>query len=139
MVICDTSGLLARYDPDDKAHDAARASVDEAAPPFVLSPLVLAELDHLLRRRHSPAAVRVVLDDLVGPGYEHPHLDEADLRHCLDLDNKYADLGLGLADSSLVMLAQRYGTRDILTLDHRHFRALTALQGGSFTLWPADA
>lgn len=138
MLICDTSGLLARYDPDDTAHEAAAAAFDQAAPPFVVSPLVLAEFDHLLRRRHPLGAARKVLADVVGAGFEHAHLDAGTLRTCLDIDRRYAELGLGLADASLVVLAERYRTRDVLTLDHRHFRALVPLQGGAFRLPPLD-
>lgn len=36
----------------------------------------------------------------------------------------YADLGIGLADTSVVVLANRYDTLDVLTLDERHFRVL---------------
>ncbi len=49
-------------------------------------------------------------------------------------------LGIGLADASVVVLAERYGTYDILTLDERHFRAMRPLTGRrSFRLLPADA
>ncbi len=51
----------------------------------------------------------------------------------------YRDLMIGLADASIVVLAGRYGTNRILTLDERHFRALWAPDGGHFTLLPADA
>ena len=34
------------------------------------------------------------------------------------------------------MLADRYHTRTILTLDHRHFTTLRPLTGGRFTLLP---
>jgi hypothetical protein len=36
-------------------------------------------------------------------------------------------------------LAERYGTRRLLTFDERHFRAVTPLQGGAFELLPADS
>ena len=53
---------------------------------------------------------------------------------------RYADTGLGLADASLVALAERLGTIDIATLDERHFRAVRPLAGGkAFRLLPADA
>jgi uncharacterized protein len=51
---------------------------------------------------------------------------------------KYADLKIGLADASVVVLAARHLTSRVLTLDTRHFRAVEPLQGGSFTLLPAD-
>lgn len=138
MLICDTSGLLARYDPDEIAHDPVRTAFDEAEPPFLISPLVLAEFDHLLRRKHPLPAVRTVLEDVVGPGFEHPYLDTAALRHCLTVDKRYADLNLGLTDASLVVLAERYQTVEMLTLDYRHFRAVKPLHGGAFRLLPHE-
>jgi predicted nucleic acid-binding protein len=44
-----------------------------------------------------------------------------------------------LADLSIVVLAHRFRTTRIATFDERHFRALRPLDGGSFTLLPADA
>jgi len=41
-----------------------------------------------------------------------------------------------MADASLVLLARRFRTRRILTLDERCFRVLTPLQGGSFQVLP---
>lgn len=138
MLICDTSGLLARYDPDEIAHDSVRTAFDEADLPFVVSPLVLAEFDHLLRRKHPLPAVRTVLQDLAGPGFVYPYLDAEAFRRCLAVDEEYGDLNLGLADASLVVLAERCETTEMLTLDHRHFRPIKPLQGGAFRLLPSD-
>jgi len=52
---------------------------------------------------------------------------------------RYISFGdVGLADASNVVLATRYGTRDILTLDGRHFRAIYGPKGRPFRLLPAD-
>jgi hypothetical protein len=56
----------------------------------------------------------------------------------MGLDARYAELGLGLADCSLIALAQRYRTTRILSFDQRHFRAVTPLEGGAFTIMPVD-
>lgn len=45
---------------------------------------------------------------------------------------------ISLADASIVVLAERHGIRDVLTLDERHFRVLT-IEGKHFWLPPADA
>ncbi len=47
-------------------------------------------------------------------------------------------LELGLADASIVVLAERYETNRVLTLDHRHFRALRTSRGTPFAVLPAD-
>lgn len=51
---------------------------------------------------------------------------------------RYADLEVGLADASVVVLSHRYGVRDVLTLDERHFRSLRGPGGRPFRLLPAD-
>jgi predicted nucleic acid-binding protein len=50
----------------------------------------------------------------------------------------YGEFDLGITDASLVVLAARYETRDVLTFDERHFRKVTPIQGGSFRLLPLD-
>lgn len=39
---------------------------------------------------------------------------------------RYAGQKISLADASIVVLAERHATRDVLTLDERHFRVLRA-------------
>jgi predicted nucleic acid-binding protein len=46
------------------------------------------------------------------------------------------DQRIGLADSSIAVLAARYRTRIIVTLDHRHFDVVRPLTGGRFTVLP---
>jgi predicted nucleic acid-binding protein len=42
-------------------------------------------------------------------------------------------------DATIAVLAARYATTRVLTLDHKHFRAMQPLQGGgSFTILPGD-
>ncbi len=105
---------------------------------FIPAP-VTAEIDYLLDRRFGPPARRAFLEDLAARRYESPGLDARDYEAALELDRRYADLDLGLADLSVAIVAQRLGTRRVLTFDERHFRAVRPLQGGTFTLLPADA
>lgn len=62
--------------------------------------------------------------------------DVAEARRIIDRQH---DLSVRLADASLVVLAQRHGTVDVLTLDERHFRALRAAGDRPFRILPADA
>jgi uncharacterized protein len=104
---------------------------------FIPAP-VTAEIDYLLGRRFGPPARRAFIEDLAARRYESPALDARDYAETLELDRRYADLDLGLADLSIAVLARKLGTRRILTFDERHFRAVRPLQGGVFTLLPAD-
>jgi uncharacterized protein len=57
----------------------------------------------------------------------------------LDLTTGYRDGYVGVADASNVVLADRYRTTRLLTLDQRHFRVLRPLWGAeAFTLLPFD-
>ena len=47
-------------------------------------------------------------------------------------------LNIGVAEASIVVLANRYVCGDIATLDERHFRPLR-VRGKNFRILPADA
>ena len=139
MILLDTSGLLAAIDASQRHHVAAREALRAAPPPWVLSPFVLAQLDYLLATRVGQAAERALLAE-VGRGVYRLETFEPDEIAAADrLIGRHADLGLGLADASIAVLAHRYGVRDILTLDERHFRAIRGPGGRPFRLLPADA
>jgi predicted nucleic acid-binding protein len=136
-IICDTSGLIALADAADPDHAAVTEVVESASGPFVVSPLVVAEVDHLLRARCGVQAARTFADDLAGGAFELAPTNGADIGACVDLDRHYADLGL--ADAHLVVLAEVFRTTALLSLDERHLRAVRPLRGrGSFRLLPAD-
>lgn len=63
-----------------------------------------------------------------------------DAERAVFLAEQHADLKLGIADVHTMCLTgpDRYGSRRILTFDHRHFRAVKPPQGGVFTILPAD-
>lgn len=138
-IVCDTSGLVALADRADPDHAAVVSVMEEATGPFVVSPLVVAEVDHLLRTRLSAEAARSFAADIAIGAYELASMTRSDVAACLDVDRRYSDLGLGLADAHLVVLADAYRTTALLTLDQRHMRAVRPLHGrGGFALLPAD-
>ncbi len=57
----------------------------------------------------------------------------------LDSDGPWATgTTFTIADCALVVHAHRHETTRLLSFDERHFRAVTPLAGGSFTLLPVD-
>jgi uncharacterized protein len=140
VIVLDTGGLYAFLDRDDANHDAARAVVEADPAPFVLSSFVLAELDHLVQRRLGVGAECDLLDDVDAGVYTLVAFGDDDLSEAAALARRYSSLGIGLADASVVVLASKYRTVDLLCTDERHFRAVSPLRGGSaFRLLPADA
>lgn len=138
MILLDTSGLLAALDSAQRSHAAAAASLTSAAPPLLLSPFVLAELDYLIAERVGQSARVSLIAEVERGAYRLAQFGDADVREALAVIRRYADLRVSLADASIVVLANRHGTRDVLTLDDRHFRVLNAA-GKPFRLLPADA
>ena len=62
-----------------------------------------------------------------------------DFARARDLMDGYAHLGgFGIADASNVVLAERLGTRDILTTDQRDFREIELPGGRYFRILPYD-
>ena len=84
-------------------------------------------------------AQRRLVRDLKEIAYDlAPFLSE-DVADAAAIIEQYRDLGIGLADASIVTLAGRLRTERVLTLDERHFRALRTPQGKPFTILPADS
>jgi predicted nucleic acid-binding protein len=50
----------------------------------------------------------------------------------------YGGLQIGLADASIVVLAERHGTSEVLTLDLRHFQTLRVDGRKRFRILPVD-
>ena len=138
-LILDAAPLVASADAKEPQLEALLRIRGEEEGPLVLPAPVAAEVDYLLGVRFGEAARRAFLSDLAAQRYEVACLEPGDFRTVAELDARYADLGLGLADCSIVVLAERYGTRRLFSFDERHFRAVAPLQGGSFTLLPADS
>jgi predicted nucleic acid-binding protein len=139
-MICDTSALIAFFNGADPDHASVVAELRAARPPLVVGPLVLAELDYLIRTRVGDDPARRAVGALLGGRFEVASCAQSDVAAALAIDSQYAGLGIGLTDASLVVLAGRYRTLNLATLDERHFRAIRPLTGGpAFRILPADA
>ncbi len=131
-LIVDTSGLVAALVSHQRLHAAALEALEAEEGRLVLSPFVLAV--HLVLSSRGGAEVELgwFLEDVSAARYELPGFSSTDVGAAGEVIARYRDLGIGLADASLVVLAERYGTRRILTLDERHFRTLRASDGSTF-------
>jgi hypothetical protein len=139
VILLDTSGLLSALDASQRQHVACAAILREADGPFLLSPFVLAELDHLLGTRVGLQAQLALLGEVAHGAYRLEPFSPGDVARAHDVIDRYAALRIGLADASIVVLAERHGVRDVLTLDERHFRAVRTQARRRFRLLPADA
>jgi predicted nucleic acid-binding protein len=138
VIVLDTSGLLAAIDGSQRQHTEAAAVIRASTGQLLLSPFVLAELDYLLATKVSQAAAVSLLDQVAAGAYRLEPMAAEDIARASEVVLQYRDLNLGLADASLVVLAERHGTLDVLTLDERHFRAITGPGARPFRILPAD-
>jgi uncharacterized protein len=136
-VIVDTSALLAYFDAAEPDHEAVSGVIDQSNEPLVVSPYVVAELDYLVATRAGVEAELKVLRELAGGAWELAAFGVPDdLEQVASVIKKYRDQNIGAADASNVVLADRYHTRTIATLDRRHFEVLRPMRGGRFSVVP---
>lgn len=82
---------------------------------------------------------RRFLGEVIRGAYRLEPFDGDDVGRATAVIDRYRDLSLELTDASIVVLAERRGIHDVLTLDERHFRAVLGPGGRPFRILPADA
>ncbi len=126
-------------DRRDADHEHVREWMKAQEEELITTPLVVAELDHLVLRQGGPAAARALREDLDSGAYLVEWWPTA-IHETIAHAKHHESMELGLTDASLLALAARLQTTRIATLDERHFRALQPASGTDvFTLLPADA
>lgn len=142
IVIGDTSGLIAALNSSEPEHEAARSSWRRASV-TVVSPLVFAEVEHIMTSRLGRQVAYVVndwlLDQAATSRIEVAEVSAESLRRARRVQDRYTSLRLDLTDGVNVVLAEAYETETVLTLDRRDFRAVRPLTGHeAFLLLPDD-
>jgi hypothetical protein len=138
VILADASAIFALLDRADERHDITRAWYEQTRPALATVPLVLAEVDYLAASRGSQGMRSAFRRDVIAGAYRVSWWDDA-AEQAPEIAQQYADLGVSLADASLVALAARLQTIEIATFDERHFRAIRPLWGGdAFRLLPLD-
>jgi hypothetical protein len=131
--------LLSQADAEEPHHSEVVELLKAERETIVTTELVLAEADYLILGRLGADVELAFIDDVTAATFVVECLTREETRTAREVIERYRDLRLGLADASLVVLAKRYGTRRILTFDERAFRVVAPLEGGAFTVLPADA
>jgi predicted nucleic acid-binding protein len=108
-----------------------RKAIDQALTRYVPG-LVLAEVDYFLRDERR--VLQVFMQDLARGAFTYAPPTVGQLWRAMQIDRRFADLGLGLVDGSVVALAESLGIRRLATRDVRHFAAVRLGDGRSFDL-----
>ena len=138
-VVIDAAPLVAFGDANDPYFPRIDELLRTVGGPLIIPAPVTAEVDYLLGQRLGRGPRRNFIADLAAGRFTVACLEREDYDTIGEVAARYADLELGLAECALVVIANRYKTNRILSFDERHFRAVTPLQGGAFTILPSDS
>jgi len=128
-LILDAAPLVALADRNDELFKRVEDLLANERGGLIVPAPVAAEVDYLLDKRFGREARRGFLRDVSAGRFSVECLDILEYQLVQRLDDIYADLNVGLADLSVVVLAH---------FDQRHFRTLRPVGGGAFTLHPID-
>ena len=107
---------------DEAAHEFVAALVNGIGARLLVPDPVVVEVDIFLRSRGEHRAARIFLSEIAAGAHRRVPMTNALLARALAFDARYADLGLGFVDTSVMAVAEAEGA-PILTFDFRHFRA----------------
>ncbi len=137
-LLIDAGPIVALADLTDPLRDPILEILGSETGDLVIPAPTTAEIDYMFGRRFGDPARRAFLADLAASRFIVAGLEAEEHAMVVELESRYADLQLVLAGCALVVLADRYETDRVLSFDERHLRAVEPLQGGSFTILPAD-
>jgi predicted nucleic acid-binding protein len=134
LAIVDAGPLYAAADSDDVDHGSSVTVLSRPDLRLVVPALAVAEATYFVGRRLGPQAEAAFLRGLGSLDVEGPSSE--DFVRMAELVTEYADFPLGGTDASVVALAERLDAPVVVTLDRRHFGAVTPRHVEAFELLP---
>ncbi|HXB64970.1 MAG TPA: PIN domain-containing protein [Solirubrobacteraceae bacterium] len=134
LAVVDAGPLYATADADDQDHDASLKALARTDLRLIVPALVVAEATYFVGQRLGAAAESKFLQGIAELDVEGPSRE--DFERMAELAERYADFPLGGTDASVIALAERLDVSTIVTLDRRHFAAVTPRHCPSFELIP---
>ena len=127
MILVDTGPLVALFDHRDARHDRCSKVLQGLRPPLKTTIPVLTEAFYMLGPESREADL--LRDFIERRGLSLWFFDDNSLTRAFELMERYADHPMDLADASLVVAAEFFGTRQIFTVDRRDFEAYRVRRG----------
>ena len=127
MILVDTGPLVALFDPKDGQHERCVKALKRIQEPLTTTIPVLTEAFHVL----GPESVGSdrLREFVEKSGLSIWFFDRPALTRAFELMEIYADHPMDLADASLVVSAERLGTRKVFTVDRRDFETYKVRRG----------
>lgn len=120
-LVFDTGPVLALLDRSDPFHAACLGVAEACTEQLVVPAPCLVEIEYWVRKRLHLDVWNAFVEDVANGAWIVHDLDASDLSRAAELGLRYADLGLGFVDASVVTVCERLGETRVATLDRRHF------------------
>jgi predicted nucleic acid-binding protein len=117
MILCDAGVLLCLVDRTQPQHNAYKNTVMRLAKPLVTTWSCLTEAMYLALHRGGWQMQKQLGQLLLDKLLVVYNIQESDFSRLLALMEQYRDRPMDLADATLVLVAEKTGYRQILTLD----------------------
>jgi uncharacterized protein len=136
VIIADTAPLVAAANERDNHHQRCAELLECHADEVVVPAPVVVEVCQILASRRGTRSEALFLSTLGQAYLRVVDLVAADYERAAELVQQYSDLPLGAVDACVVAVAERLGSIEIATLDHRHFATVQPRHVPAFTLLP---
>lgn len=134
-MIVDTGVLVAAADRGDR-HHAACAELLMAAADIVIPILAVTEVAYFLGSRMGPNEEAAFIGSIRDGEVGIEPVDPTEWSRIHELVRRYADLGLGTVDASIVAACERLGETTLASLDRRHLAVVRPAHCDALTLVP---
>ena len=136
-VIVDTGVLLAAADRDDRWHEAARTLLESRSAAELLLPTpAAAEAAWLIESRLGSRVEAAFVRSIGAGDFTVTELTLTDWARSAELIERYADLGLGLVDASVVAVGERLNITTVASIDRRDLLVVRPAHCEAFELLP---
>jgi predicted nucleic acid-binding protein len=135
VLLVDTGVFVSAADKDEPRHPEC-ADLLRIRRELAVTSSTIPEAAWMIERRLGPAAEVRFLTLVTSVRFELVELTAEDYRHIIELIDRYADLGLGFVDASIVAVAERLDVTTIATLNHRDFAVVRPAHCDALDLIP---
>lgn len=136
MLLVDTGPLVAYLNRNDRDHDRCAELLEGRADELLVTPFVVTEACYLVAKYVGADAEINLVEAVATADLTQVQVDSADLARMAELMRQYRAFPLGVADASVIAVAERRKLTEIATLDRRHFAAVVPLHAPAFDLLP---
>lgn len=136
MLLVDTGPLVAYLNRNDRDHDRCAELLEGRADELLVTPYVVTEACYLVAKYVGADAEINLVEAVATADLTQVQVDSADLARMAELMRQYRAFPLGVADASVIAVAERRKLTEIATLDRRHFAAVVPLHAPAFDLLP---